>query len=698
MTETDDVGVRLERVEEPAELADTARVSFAPLAIVPGTRYRIDEWLGEGGSGVVYRATHIDIDRVVALKVLSPRERPAAEREPDFRREAQLASKIGSPFICQLYDFDRLSDGRLVIAMEYADGGSLVPLATAGALEPARLIGFMRQICKALHDAHREGIVHRDIKPENVLLSRDRDDHVKLVDFGIGTIGDVPTSGRLSGTPYYMAPEQIRRKPCDGRTDLYALGCTAYELVMGKPPFKKASVKAVLKAHLSENPPPLDPDRIPRPLAEVIERCMAKELEDRFASAAELEAAICEAQIAARLTTPWDDLPLPEVDEERRASLEERMPRKHRKRRWLWPALAGVLALISVVLLVALLRAPEPTAEESAVVEQLSTAAHEAAARAYFVYPGLEHPEVGTAYTYVLELESLDGSLAEPGREAAGALRDEFADTLVRLGNDYWDRVGGRPFAGDYYAQAVVFRPDDERARGRMLLTPGELAMLRTKAEALDFTATELEVAQKLQAIARGEADPAQEVAANRARSRKPRPDTPPPQPATPAERLEPAEPATNVSERLEPAEPATNVSERREPASDVPEPPPKRDPARAKALTANADAARRRGRQKEAAALYHQALAASPRHAAAMYGLAEVAFEQGKYPAAKSWARKAVSAAPGRARYRLTYGDALYKVQDFAAARQQYEKAKALGSKEASARLRRLDKRQGAK
>jgi serine/threonine protein kinase len=208
-------------------------------------------------------------------------------------------------------------------------------------------------VCKGLGAAHAAGIVHRDIKPENILLVEEdgRAGMVKIVDFGVATILGGEGGSQIAGTPQYMAPEQIAGGDFDGRVDMYALGCTAYEMMVGHPPFDGDSLEQVLMGHIQEAPrPPREaaPDRsLPAELEAVVMRCLAKEPGDRYTDMADLEAALCEAQVAAGLTSAWDDLPLPDVAPERRAAIAALWVRRDReleapRRRWLWPLVAGL--------------------------------------------------------------------------------------------------------------------------------------------------------------------------------------------------------------------------------------------------------------------------------------------------------------------------------------------------------------------
>ncbi|MEM6996557.1 MAG: serine/threonine-protein kinase, partial [Myxococcota bacterium] len=423
--------------------------------MLPGTSYRIVRWIGEGGMGVVYEAEHVDLGRRVALKVLRADYSGDRDASDCFASEARAVCQVASGFVVQVYDFARLPDGRGVFTMELLSGRTLLSERGTGVIEPARAIGLLRQICKALAAAHDAGIIHRDVKPDNIAISSPPGsrDSLKLLDFGIHAIvntRDGTADARPAGTPSYLAPEAVAGVPVGVAADLYSLGCVAYEMLAGRLPFEHELESHRLLAHLDEAPPPLSSvaPGVPRPLAEVVERCLAKEPGQRYEHARDLEAALCEAQIAAGLQTDWDDLPLPDVEPDRRERILRAMPdpivhiAKRRGQVAMLFALAFVLALAGVFW-------PRTDDTHVSAVDGLVAEARSAAARAYFVYPPTDEPDLPTAYLRVLELEEH----AAPGPSRAAELRSEFAATLARLGDRYWDEPGGKAFAIDYYAE-----------------------------------------------------------------------------------------------------------------------------------------------------------------------------------------------------------------------------------------------------
>jgi serine/threonine protein kinase len=249
--------------------------------------YQLDDLIGRGGMGVVYRATDRALERPVALKLLDPERAQDPSFRARFISESKLAASLDHPNVVPIHQAGE-HDGVLFIAMRYVPGNDLRNLlATHGGVEAHRAVRVIAQVASALDAAHERGLVHRDVKPANVLL--DRDDHVYLSDFGLcqqaGT-ECAPEEG-VVGTADFLAPEQIRGEAAGPATDVYALACTAFNLLTGRVPFPAATYEGKLWAHLSEPPPSarvLVP-ALPRALDEVLARAMAKEPQVRHASA-----------------------------------------------------------------------------------------------------------------------------------------------------------------------------------------------------------------------------------------------------------------------------------------------------------------------------------------------------------------------------------------------------------------------------
>jgi DNA-binding beta-propeller fold protein YncE len=261
--------------------------------------YRIEELIGRGGMGVVYRAYDLRLKRPVALKLVAP----ALARDERFRerfaRESELVMSLEHPNVVPIYDAGEV-DSHVYLAMRLVDGidlGSL--LKSEGALESARSAAICAQIAAALDAAHARGLVHRDVKPSNVLL--DASEHVYLADFGLTRSlddeGGAAGEDRSIGTPAYLAPEQLEGRPAAGRADVYSLGCLLYECLTGEPVFPRASRLAVAWAHLEDEPPRPSERRpgLPEAIDAVVERALAKDPEDRFATCGDLVAAAREA-------------------------------------------------------------------------------------------------------------------------------------------------------------------------------------------------------------------------------------------------------------------------------------------------------------------------------------------------------------------------------------------------------------------
>jgi DNA-binding beta-propeller fold protein YncE len=257
--------------------------------------FRIDDEIGRGGMGVVYRATQVSLGRPVALKVISEALSDREGFRERFERESRLAASLDHPNIIPVYAAGE-HDGVLFIAMRFVDGTDLRALLSAeGAFDPARAAGVVAQVASALDAAHERGLVHRDVKPANILVAaRGGGEHTYLTDFGLTkrTASDsgLTAAGEWVGTLDYVAPEQLRGESVDGRADVYALGCVLYELLTGEVPFVRDDDIAKLWAHISDPAPsPLElaPDT-PRPLAAVTARCMEKDPADRFQTAGDM--------------------------------------------------------------------------------------------------------------------------------------------------------------------------------------------------------------------------------------------------------------------------------------------------------------------------------------------------------------------------------------------------------------------------
>ncbi|WP_224247779.1 serine/threonine-protein kinase [Hyalangium gracile] len=303
-----------ENTPEQVAKAPAPEVKDPLIGLVVGS-FRLVRKLGGGGMGNVYLGEHTLIGSKVAVKFLHEHFASNEALVQRFLAEARAVNLIGHENIINIFDMNVLPPRRHYLVMEYLEGSPLSAM-TGSAQQPSVVVPILSQVCDALQAAHVNGVVHRDLKPENIFLVRhDRTPHfVKVLDFGIAKLLDGVSPGQTSlgtiiGTPEYMAPEQWAGKGVDGRTDLYALGIIAYELLTGRTPFGKGGLGSLLHAHLQEMPAaPHEVNRqVPVALSQVVMRAMAKRPEDRFRSASEMRAALEQA-----LTAP-ESVPTPKL-------------------------------------------------------------------------------------------------------------------------------------------------------------------------------------------------------------------------------------------------------------------------------------------------------------------------------------------------------------------------------------------------
>ena len=264
--------------------------------------YEIVSPLGAGGMGEVYRARDTRLGRDVAVKVLPPDFATDSQRRSRFEQEARAASALNHPNIVTVHDVGS-ADGHLYVAMELVDGRSLREILEASRLPVSRCLDVGTQIAEGLARAHSAGIVHRDLKPENVMLTKDG--IVKILDFGLakitktmgGDVSEMPTAaplatdaGTVMGTVGYMSPEQAAGRPVDYRSDQFSLGTILYEMAAGKKPFQRDTAPQTMTAIIAEDPEPIASvnPRVPPPLRWIVDRCLAKEPESRYASTTDL--------------------------------------------------------------------------------------------------------------------------------------------------------------------------------------------------------------------------------------------------------------------------------------------------------------------------------------------------------------------------------------------------------------------------
>jgi YVTN family beta-propeller protein len=332
--------------------------------------FRVEDEVGRGGMGVVYRAVQISLGRPVALKVIAGPVSDNVAFRDRFVRESRLTASLDHPNVIPVFAAGD-ADGVLYIAMRFVEGTDLRSLIAAEErLDPLRAAGVIAQVASALEAAHERGLVHRDVKPANVLVAaRGGGEHVYLTDFGLtkrsASESGLTSAGEWVGTLDYVAPEQLRGDPVDGRADVYALGCVLYETLTGQVPFPREDDVAKLWAHISDTPPlatELAPE-VPRRLAGVARRAMEKDPDDRFASARDMGRAGLDA-------VPGGG----DTGARARLAASRTAPSRTRRRPG-WRALVAALALFAAVAgLAVLLLSGDDDAAENGAAERAQSA------------------------------------------------------------------------------------------------------------------------------------------------------------------------------------------------------------------------------------------------------------------------------------------------------------------------------------
>jgi len=259
-------------------------------------RFRIECEIGRGGMGTVYRATHLGLERAVAVKIIKTEYASDPHVTDRFLREARTMARLRHPHAAMIFDAGNLPDGRHFIVMEFVEGATLSDvLAREGRFTPERAVRIAADVCDVLAEAHSLGIIHRDLKPSNIMLN---ERGVCVLDFGVAKVlatasADISStyvttgSGSIVGTPRYMSPEQCMGQRVEARSDLYSLGVLLYEMLSGRPPFVDPLASAVLVKQATSQPRPLTSLRedVPRPLAVAVHTLLAKQPEQRPRSA-----------------------------------------------------------------------------------------------------------------------------------------------------------------------------------------------------------------------------------------------------------------------------------------------------------------------------------------------------------------------------------------------------------------------------
>lgn len=337
------------------------------MALTSGTKlgpYEIVSQLGAGGMGEVYRARDTRLDRIVAIKVLPETLANDADRLQRFEQEARVLSTLSHPNLLAIYDVGTQS-GLHYLVSEFLEGQTLRDRMAGGPLPQRKASEYALQIANGLAAAHDKGIVHRDLKPENIFITRD--DHVKILDFGLAKqqsqsipgltgetatlAGPAPTApGTVLGTVGYMSPEQVRGQPLDSRSDIFSFGAILYEMISGKRAFKGDSGVEVLNAILKDEPPEIDIEqlKVSPGLERIVRHCLEKNPAARFQSARDLAFALGALSGSGTASMPA-------------AAVQP----TSKKRSWLWMGCAGVAVVAALPLLVLLIFALRPHKQNS---------------------------------------------------------------------------------------------------------------------------------------------------------------------------------------------------------------------------------------------------------------------------------------------------------------------------------------------
>ncbi len=457
-------------------------------------QFRIVAKLGQGGMGVVYRATDEKLRRTVALKVLPPGFAADPARRDRFLREARAAAALNDANIATVYDVGE-AGGRLYIAMELVEGASLRARLASGAMAIPDALMVARGIARGLAKAHDKGLVHRDLKPDNVMVNASLE--VKILDFGLAkdvglgsdsavanaeTATAVTTDGQVLGTPAYMSPEQAASKPVDARSDVFAFGIVLYEMVTGVAPFSAPTTMELLIAIARDTPAKVSARNaaVTPEIEAVIDRCLAKALEGRYASAREV-------------LTALDGLG--EGSATSRPSVETASPVRPRSKTWI-AAVAVALGAAALVgwrlrehggTVAAGVAAPSPSAQ--------ADAGHRGVAMTDHAPPKTNGPDAALAYARGLQ-DMRDGSISLGRQEftRAVALDPGLAAAHVRLALFLGSRNSDDP-ASHYRAAHELRAQLDER--DQMLLRAAEPLHARSPADVGACVARLVEATQR---------------------------------------------------------------------------------------------------------------------------------------------------------------------------------------------------------
>lgn len=641
-------------------------------------RYLILNRLGAGGMGVVYCAYDPELDRRVALKFLTASARDQGSRAR-LLREAQAMAKLAHPNVVTVFEIALYEDD-IFVAMELVSGVTLRQWLAERPRAWREIVDVFVAVGTGLAEAHAVGLVHRDLKPDNIMIGQDG--RVRVMDFGLARAtaedslrpgNEAPTQQALSleltrtgarvGTPAYMAPEQWNGEPTDARTDQFSFCVSLWEALYGQRPFAGGTATDLMTEVTDGRvATPRNTKRAPPWLRQAIQRGLAVSPASRWPAMAPLLAAI--------------------------------VPKRSR---FIWPAIALTGSLVTAVSL-ALLNWAWSTDIPSSVpeVEALTEAARAAATHANWVWPPTDDLDE-TAFRKVLELEQMEGEGAEVAAARAKELRSEFSTMLVSLGDSNWERDGGRPFARDFYLQAITFDRDNTQARERSGATPGMVAEFIEKAAQGSFSEAEIRAAAPLIALAEPNEDARQE----KLRALVEDADAAAASSTASIDRLiastrgKPHDGLPKVDAAAGAAPPGTSVRHVHDAlttAIDMDQP-IKRDNQQSDPEVKGSTDALAGG---DAEAHVDRALGFNNRSAAALIGLSDLEFARGAYQRAAEYAEKAITAAPRNGAYHLRLGDAYFMLIRYIDARRAYERAKELGVWEAGERLERLKAKLG--
>jgi serine/threonine protein kinase len=432
--------------------------------------YEIEEPLGKGGMGVVYRARDTRLGRPVALKVLPPELTGNDERKARFRQEAKAAAAVVHPAIAQVYDVDEGPEG-LFIAMELVEGKTVKALIQSRELDLLGAIEIAIQVAGGLQKAHEAGIVHRDIKPENVIVTPDG--HAKILDFGLAKLLEPPKEGApdgishmetlaktqagfVLGTLRYMSPEQARGQAVDSRSDIFSLGIVLYEMVTGQLPFSGSNPLDTLHAIAFEETRPITAMRpnLPPSLQRVVTRCLRKRASDRYADAKELASDLkaVQREVESGISSK---APLALRLQERWRALQDRTLGE-----WLLPA---VIAVVVLAVALSFFFARSGSASDDGSMPGLVFLV----IGGLFVWRRIRNRRLRLARRFTLKVKKM----AEVRLVALDGMRftivadNAQARTYVRA-NAALDAVNGSMFFGDPFTLVVRndVDPEDERA------------------------------------------------------------------------------------------------------------------------------------------------------------------------------------------------------------------------------------------